>query len=143
MRIPVYLVLVLMVLAKIDTAIACSVSLPDVEKQYARASAVFVGHLVSVDEAGVVSTGELLPPRVAVEATFRVVEVLKGEPPAGGKIRAPAFEVCGPILLAGWEYLFLLYEGGNFISSWEGAMPLHKWPNERERLLQKLGIAKK
>jgi hypothetical protein len=142
MRRRICLSLLLLLPAKTDAAAACSVSLPSVEKLYAGASAAFVGRLVRIEEAGVVSTGELLPPRMDVEATFRVVEVLKGEPPAGGKLRAPIFEACGPILLAGWEYLFLLHEG-NFIRSWERAIPVHNWPNGRERLLEKLGIGKK
>jgi hypothetical protein len=134
--------LVLLVPVRIYAAIACSVSPPSVEKLYARTSAVFVGHVVSVEEAGVVSTGEPLPPRVAVEGTFRVIEVLKGQPPPDGKIRAPSFEACGAALHAGWEYLFFLHEG-NFIRTWDGALPVYKWPNERKHYLEKLGIDKK
>src|SRR5262245_49734922 len=135
---------VLLLLARTDAAVACSVSLPSVEKFYenlhAAASAVFVGRLVSVEEAGVVSAGEL-PPRVAVEGTFGVIEVLKGQPPADGKVRAPAFEACGPVLLAGWEYVFFLHEG-NFIASWERALPIYNWPDSRERFLEKFQIGK-
>jgi hypothetical protein len=139
MRRRVCLLLVPFLLARIDVAIACSFALPSVEKLYAGASAVFVGALISVEEAGVVSAGEL-PPRIAVEATFRVIEVLKGDPPANGKIRAPTFEACGPVLLVGWEYVFFLYED-NFIRSWEGALPV-VWSEERERYLGKLQISK-
>src|SRR5262245_48642605 len=132
--------LVLLLLARTDAAVACSVSLPFYENLDAAASAVFVGRLVSVEEAGVVSAGEL-PPRVAVEGTFRVIEVLKGQPPADGKVRAPAFEACGPLLLAGWEYVFFLHEG-NFIASGERALPIYNWPDSRERFLEKFQIGK-
>src|SRR5262245_28661412 len=103
MRRRVRLLPVLLLLAKIDAATACPLPTesPALERRYAQASAVFVGHLVSVEEAGVVSTGELVPRRVAVEGTFRVVEVIKGRPPADGKIRAPSLEACGPILWVG------------------------------------------
>jgi hypothetical protein len=139
------LVVVLLLLAKPEAVLACAeVRPPSVEESYPRASTVFVGRVVRVEEAGVVGSGELLPARPAVEATFEVVEVVKGQPPAEGKIRAPVPVAClGPVLLVGFDHIFFLNEG-NFVRSWEDALPVLSWPSlriasgERERLLGKL-----
>src|SRR5262245_5144256 len=100
-----FFVLAMLLLVNLEAAVACSRTdtPPTNEELFAKASAVFVGHLVRVEEDGVVSLSELrayaklprdvsvesLPPIPAVQATFRVVEVFKGQPPADGKIRAP------------------------------------------------------
>jgi hypothetical protein len=83
----------MLLLANVEAAIACSRTdtPPTEEELFAKASTVFVGHLVRVDEAGVFGMSELrtfaklppevavesLPPIPAVEATFRVVEVFR------------------------------------------------------------------
>lgn len=136
-------VAVLLLLAKMEAVWACSVGRPSpVEELYASASTVFVGRLVRVEEAGEVGTGELPPPKPTVEGAFEVVEVFKGKPPTDGKIRAPAPAACpGPILLVAFDYVFFLSEG-NFIRSWDDAMPVYDTPpnptGERKRLLDKL-----
>jgi hypothetical protein len=78
-----------------------------------------------------------------VEGTFHVVEVLKGHPPADGKIRAPVPEACfGPLLLVGFDHVVFLNEG-NLIRSWGEAMFLYRHPGHPEgggskRLLEAL-----
>ena len=137
--------LFVLILAKADTAAACSppTDFPALEKLHAQASAVIVGHLERVEEAGIVSAGEQPPREVTVEGTFRVVEVLKGQPPANGKIRGPAFEACGPILWVGWDYLFFL-DQGNFVPSPFEALPVGRWQgNARKHILDKLGAGNK
>jgi hypothetical protein len=132
-----FLALAILLLARMEPATACSrvEPAPSDEELFAKATAVFVGHVARVEEAGAVSISELLasppwiktkwqpseaeslPPSPAVEATFRVVEVFKGQPPADGKIRAPVGNYCtGPILLVGSDQVFFLYKG-NFVRS--------------------------
>jgi hypothetical protein len=129
--------LAMLLLGSTQSAIACSRigSAPTEEELFANATAVFVGHVTRVEEAGVVSLRERLafppwfktewqpskaeleslPPFPAVEATFQVVEVFKGQPPADGKIRAPVGNYCtGPILLVASDHVFFLFEG-NFV----------------------------
>jgi hypothetical protein len=142
MQWPYGCLLALILLAKADAAIACSylTEAPHIEKSYARASAVFVGRLVRVEETGV-DTGESRG--VAVEGTLQVVEVLKGQPPPDSKIQGPTAEGCGPVLIVGWDYLFFL-DHGSFVPSPHEAFPLGKWQGDyRKHLLDKLGAGKK
>lgn len=48
----------------------------------------------------------------AVVATSRTIEILKGRPPADGKVMSPAYGPgnCSVPLLAGSTYLFFLYD---------------------------------
>lgn len=169
MRRHLYFAFAMLLLAGMEAAIACSYAPgygpPSDEELFAKASTVFVGRLVRVEEAGVVSVRELLafppwtkvearpprevieslPPWPAVEATFRVVEVFKGQPPADGKIRAPVGNYCtGPLLWAGSDHVFFLYEG-NFVRSLEESRPAFIRPHQERddgrfgpRLLEKL-----
>jgi hypothetical protein len=50
-----------------------------------------------------------------VEGTFRLVEVLKGEPPADRKVVGPIPVMCMMPLMAGLDYVIFLNEGSNFI----------------------------
>jgi hypothetical protein len=160
-------VFAMLLLARMEAAIACSYAPghgpPSDEELFAMASTVFVGHLVRVEEAGVVSERELLtfppwakvdslpprevieafPPWPAVEGTLRVVEVFKGQPPADGKIRAPIYMHCvGPLLLAGLDYVIFLYEGNFVRSSVESrgvfSRPTREQDGEHKRLQEKL-----
>jgi hypothetical protein len=118
-------------------------SLAYMEKRYAQASTVFIGHLVRVEETGAMSTGELLPSRPSVQATFHAVEVLKGHPPGDGRIRAPAPAACfGPLLLVGFDHVVFLNED-NLIRSWGQAIFLYRHPGHvgdggSQRLLEQL-----
>lgn len=144
MRRVLFFVLAVVLLARAEAAVACSYAPghgpPSDEALFAMATTVFVAHLVRVEEAGVVSVDELLaaPPWVraeplpksrveslpqipALEATFRVVEVFKGKPPADGKIRAPRWYMCfGAMIMAGMDYVFFLHEGSFIRSGLEG-----------------------
>jgi hypothetical protein len=104
---------------------------------FAKASTVFIARVVRVEEAGLVSLHELqayppwrraeelpnrtiesVPPWPAIEASLRIVEVLKGQPPADGKVRAPRYVLCGgTMILAGLDHVFFLFEG-NFVHAW-------------------------
>jgi hypothetical protein len=160
MRRHLYFAFAMLLFARIEAALACSRTdtPPTEEELFAKASTVFVGHLVRVEEAGAVSISELrayaklppevalesLPPIPAIEATFQVVEVFKGQPPADAKIRAPVGNYCsGPLLLAGSDHVFFLFEG-NFVRSFDEVRPafiLPTWGNEEHvgpRLLEKL-----
>lgn len=90
----------------------------DYERSHAAASTVFVGRIVRTEEAGTIQRPDHLQPESAVEATFRVVGVMKGQPPADGKVRLRADWTCNVRLLAGQTYAIFLY-GDNVV--W--------WPN--------------
>jgi hypothetical protein len=50
-----------------------------------------------------------------VQATFRLIEVLKGQPPADGKVKGPIPFMCMRPLLAAVDYVIFLNEGDNVI----------------------------
>jgi hypothetical protein len=115
MRKLAYLLLTMLLLGRLEPARACKELLePPYETFLARASTVFVGHVFRTKEAGTIRTADHLPPVPVVEGTFRVVEVLKGQPPADGNVRARAHIHCNMRLLAGQDYAIFLYED-NFI----------------------------
>src|SRR5262245_17065432 len=91
---------------------ACSIAdrhLP-VKERYDRASTVFLGRLVRVEEAGEAGAGNLLSPAPVVEATIEIVEVFKGTSPPGGKLRTPGPAAPCGLLLVAFEYVFFLSE---------------------------------
>ena len=91
---------------------------PTTEQQFAEATAVFVARLLRTEEAQMVWDGKTEP---IVEGTFRVIEVLKGQPPPDQKVRSLVFGPgnCSIQLLAGWDYVFFLYKDSNFVF-WPG-----------------------
>src|SRR5262245_59148750 len=100
MRKLLYLPFAMLLLGKVEAARACQIGMDDYERSHAAASAVFVGHIVRTEESGTVQSPDHLQPEPAVEATFRVVGVLKGQPPADGKVRLSADRTCNVDLLA-------------------------------------------
>jgi len=79
-----------------------------------------------------------------VEGTFRVVEALKGEPPADGKLKTPVLGIVCMPLLPGLDYIVFLY-GDNIIRGpGEGTRPIIniESPQEKHRL-EKLRDLKK
>jgi hypothetical protein len=112
------------------------------ERSFAKASAVFLAHVIRTEE----TEGEnpLLinhPTAPMVEATFPVIEVLKGQPPADGKVRSLVVgygNYCSIPLFAGLDYVFFV-EDGNFISLLGGTRPFITINGyEPKRLIEKL-----
>src|SRR5262245_59765572 len=60
------------------------------EQLFEMASTVFVGHVIRTEEAGPLRDHKYATPMRVLEATLRIKEVLKGDPPADGKVRAVA-----------------------------------------------------
>jgi hypothetical protein len=139
MRKLLYLLFAMLLLGKLEAAHACVVGADDYEQSHARASTVVVGHIVRTEEAGTIWRWDRLQSEPAVEATFRVVGVLKGRPPAGGKVRLRADRTCNVDLLAGQTYAIFLY-GDNVV--WgpnEGTTRLWHVQNiDAKRLLEQL-----
>jgi hypothetical protein len=100
-------VLCLALVASAAAANACAAGRPTVKLGFAEAKTVFVARVVRTEEAQVVLDGETHP---AVEATVRIGEVFKGEPPQHLKVRSFVYEAanCSIPLLVGWDYVFFL-----------------------------------
>ncbi len=128
MRKPLYLLLAMLLVSAVGPAHACSgryLPLSDADL-FAKASAVFVARIARADEVEMPHPygGRGAP---AVEATFRLIEVLKGRPPADGKVRGPLPHLCTRSLLVGLDYvIFLDADDDNFIlwSQDNGTRPL-------------------
>jgi hypothetical protein len=131
----------LLLLAGTTAAMACSTTQPPptTEEQFAKATRVLVARIVRTEEARMV-----LPPAdemPIVEGTVRVIEILKGQPPEDGKVRSLVYGPgnCTIPLLAGWDYVFFLYEDKNFVQ-WLGGS-VGNWSlegKEAKSLLEKL-----
>src|SRR5262249_47367517 len=98
----------LLLLIATGAAMACSSIEPvSDERSFANASAVFVGHVLRTEET---QSPDPQPADHAttrmVEATVRTIEVLKGQPPADGKVRSLVYGPgnCSVALLAGVDY---------------------------------------
>jgi hypothetical protein len=131
-------------LACMSTAQACSSTEPPQSRAqlFARASTVFTAHLLRTEEIPPTIT-----PMADVEATFRTIEIFKGQPPADGKVRTFVYGPgnCSVPLLAGSDYLFFLYEN-NYVLLLPGGFELF-WNLEgteaREILTEIRELAKK
>lgn len=116
---------------------------PSVEELYAGAAIVFLGHLVRVEEIATGGSGETPPPKPPLVATFEIIEVFKGKPPARGIISVPAPDSCdSPPLLVALDHVLFLNDQSSIRSRHE-AMFVYDPPNddivgERKRLLDKL-----
>jgi hypothetical protein len=99
----------LVLVVNVGTAQACSSTEPEQTRAqlFARASSIFTAHLLRTEE--IPATGR---PIADVEATFRTIEVFKGQPPATGKVRTLVYGPgnCSVPLLAGADYLLFLYD---------------------------------
>src|SRR5262249_16417986 len=117
----VYLLLTAVILGKLDAASACSMSNPpNDEELFAKASTVFVGHIIRAEEIEIqipVPGGADTRTAPGIEGTFRLVEVLKGEPPADRKVKSFIPMMCVEWLMVGMDYLIFLNEGSNMIVS--------------------------
>jgi hypothetical protein len=118
---------------------ACTFDRLSHEQLFARASTVFVAHVVRTEEAmGLSPLSD--KPEVIVEASFRIVEVLKGQTPKDGKVksRVPLGGNCSIELLAAIDYLFFLNNDLNFVLMPDGSRPIYLWFSEHNVLLQRL-----
>jgi hypothetical protein len=79
-------------------------------------------------------------PEVIVEASFRIVEVLKGQPPKDGKVKSfvPLGGNCSVTLVAATDYLFFLNNDLNFVAIFDGSRPIYLWHSEHKVLLERL-----
>src|SRR5262245_26456103 len=104
----------MLLLGRLEAASACSwYPRPTDEGMFEEAAAVFVAHIVRADEVEMQYPGAGVGP--GVEATFRLIEVLKGQPPGDSKIRGPIPVMCMMPLQAGLDYVIFLNEGDTFI----------------------------
>jgi hypothetical protein len=104
---------------------ACSFDRLSDEQLFARASTVLVAHVVRTEEAlGLSPLSD--KPEVIVEASFRVIEVLKGPLPTDGKVKSfmPRNGNCSVLLLPATDYLFFLNNDLNFVEISDGSRPI-------------------
>ena len=122
---------------------ACSYERLSDEQLYAKASMVFVARVVRTEEAKGLSplSGEAEP---IVEATFRLVETLKGQPPPDGKVKSLVWSNgnCSVLLVAALDYLFFLH-GDSYALIGGGSRPIviegvESMTAETKSLLQRL-----
>jgi hypothetical protein len=134
-----FAIFVIFLLGKGEVASACDLahSIPD-EQLYAKASAIFIGHLIHTAETRLARIGNS-PPKPVVEGTFQVTEILKGDPPADGKVKTPVLGIICMPLLPGLDYIVFLY-GDNIIRGpGEGTRPIIDIEDPQEkRWLEKL-----
>jgi hypothetical protein len=120
-------------------ALACSTlgPPPTVEENFAAASAVFVAHITKTEEILPAKDGVPIP---VVAGTFRVLEVLKGMPPADNKVESVVFGPgnCSVPLLAGWDYVFFLRDGRQLVSIFGTESFFNIHGTEPKKLLEKL-----
>ena len=96
-----------------QSALACSTvgEKPTDAELFAKAHSVFLAHIVRTDEKA--PRTDIFKASVSyVEGDFQVVEVLKGQPPADGKVNDLVFGPgnCSLGLLAGLDYLFFIQD---------------------------------
>jgi hypothetical protein len=80
------------------------------EQLFEMASTVFVSHVIRTEEAEPVRDHKYGTSTRVLEATLRIKEVLKGEPPADGKVRAFGEQYCNVLLVPGFDYVIFLYK---------------------------------
>ena len=98
---------------------------PKDEWLFQHASTVFVARVLRTEE-----TWGIPPivdrPEPIVEGTFRLIELLKGQPPKDNKIRISASLPCLTKLEAAMDYLFFLSDDHNFVMPNRGSGSLGK-----------------
>jgi len=89
---------------------------PTESELFQKAQAVFVAHVYRTAE-GTRSIDSSEKPFPVVEGEFRVIEVLKGVPPANGKVATlvPSPGNCAVLMVAGVDYVFFVQEGHDLI----------------------------
>lgn len=95
-------------------SLAPSTSEPTAEERFDRARTILVARMTKVEEIeGPEGFGNI----PLVEGTLRPIELLKGELPAGNKIRGPVYGPgnCSIPFIAGWDYILYLDGEHNFV----------------------------
>jgi hypothetical protein len=96
---------------------------PTESELFDRAATVFVARLKKVEEVPTskLSSSSNWP---NVEATFTLIEVLKGTPPKDGKVVSWAYGPgnCSLPFLAAADYLFFLESGRNLVTLFSGSV---------------------
>ena len=117
MRKLVYVLFAMLMLGHLQAASACrfftgnkqNPGSPQ-EQLFEMASTVFVGHVIRTEEAEPLRNHKGATSTRVLEATLRINEVLKGEPPADGKVRAFGEQECNVLLVPGFDYVIFLYK---------------------------------
>lgn len=116
--------LIVVSIAQVSPGSACSSAkpIPTDEELLARASAVVVAHLTSVEEIDVPANMKGAYNTI-VEASVSTIESIKGSPPKNGKVRSAPFGYgnCTLPLLAGADYILFLNEKDPYITSLSGS----------------------
>lgn len=136
--------IVLVLLAGNSGGFACSrapgTPQPTQEELFSEASAVFVAHLVRVEE--IETAAQAKDGLAKIEGTVRVIEVLKGSPPASNKIKSLTFGPgnCTIPLLAGSDYVLFQSRDDEYITWMVGSVgPIWNLEGrEPQELLEKL-----
>lgn len=105
---------------------------------FEKASSVFVAHVVTTEELRDATTGSS-EPKPTIQATLRIIEVLKGHAFAGNTVQAafPAYGNCSLFLLAGFDYLFFV-GNDNLVVSTSGSRPISPLDADAKALLERL-----
>jgi len=110
--------------ANLIFAMACSCMRVSDEELFAQASSVFIAHIVRSEEAMSLSPHSPDKPETIIEASFTIVEILKGQPPAGGKVKSETWGwSCAMTLYPAVDYLIFLH-GNDFIHACGGSRPI-------------------
>ena len=102
----------------VDRSLACSGPGKTMEQNIADASEIFVARVVKTEETAL-RDSRFPEPVTVIEGTYRLIEPLKGSPPASGIVRdaPPGFGNCGLGLLAGLNYVFFIHDDERFVLS--------------------------
>jgi hypothetical protein len=108
-------------LGQISPGYACSFKPATEQELFSQASSIFVAHLTSVSEIPTPDDIKgIYDKRVydnILEGSFRTIELIKGEPPASGKVRSAPFGTgnCTIPFLVGADYIFFLRKEDDYI----------------------------
>lgn len=136
---PKFLLLLLLQLYAFPS-IACSTrpgyTPPATPELFKEAKTVFTAHVYRTEEkSGSKSTDETQ--FTILEGEFRVIEVLKGTPPADNKIKA-ALLPCGGVLIPSFDYIFFVRDGQEIVSWDYGSRALESLNSTFLETLRKL-----
>jgi hypothetical protein len=107
-------------LGRISPGYACSFKHATEQELFSQASSIFVAHLTSVSEIPLPDNVKGIYKGIydkILEGSFQTIELIKGEPPASGKVRSAPFENgnCTIPFLVGADYIFFLRKEDDYI----------------------------